>query len=86
MRLSELGGKEIVDLNNGERMGVISHSDLEINPETGEINAIILPESSFWGFRKRRHDIVIAWKSVYKIGPDMILVEFSPKNQLVGRE
>lgn len=56
MRLSEMSGKEIIGLDNGERLGVIGDSDLEINTETGSIHAIIVPGGSFW-FRKeaRRH-------------------------------
>ena len=52
MRLSELGGKEIIGLDNGEKMGVISDSDLVIQPENGAIQSIILPGSSFFGFGK----------------------------------
>ena len=31
MRLSELGGKEIVEINHAERLGVLGQTDLEIN-------------------------------------------------------
>ena len=31
MRLSELSGKEIVDLERAEKMGVLGHADLEID-------------------------------------------------------
>lgn len=87
MRLSELSGKEIVDMNNGERMGIVGNSDLEINPVTGEIHSIIMPESSFWGFTKKKNNVVIPWKAVYKIGPDMVIVSLGGRhNQLAGRE
>lgn len=81
MRLSELSGKEIIGFDNGERLGGVGQSDLEINPETGEIQAIILPGSSFLGIGKRKEDLVIPWKSILKIGPDMMIVETQPKNQ-----
>lgn len=74
MRLSDLSGKEIIGFDNGERMGVVGQSDLEINPVTGEINAIILPGASFLGLGKRKEDVIIPWKSILKIGPDMIIV------------
>ncbi|WP_281868741.1 YlmC/YmxH family sporulation protein [Brevibacillus parabrevis] len=74
MRLSELGGKEIIGLDNGEKMGVISDSDLVIQPESGAIQSIILPGSSFFGFGKKREDLVIPWSSIVKIGPDMVIV------------
>jgi len=75
MRLSELSGKEIISLDTGERMGIVGHSDLEINAVTGEITAIILPGTSFFGWGKRREEMVIPWSSIVKIGPDMMIVE-----------
>lgn len=75
MRLSELGGKEIIGLDTGERMGVISDSDLVINPESGSIESIILPGGSFFGLGKKKEDIVIPWNSIVKIGPDMIIIQ-----------
>ncbi|WP_139488931.1 YlmC/YmxH family sporulation protein [Brevibacillus dissolubilis] len=80
MRLSEFSGKEIIDLDNGERRGQIGQSDMEINPQTGEIRSIILPGGSFFGFGKRRDDIVIPWSSIVKIGPEMIIVELNGQN------
>ena len=81
MRLSDLSGKEIIGFDNGERLGAIGQSDLQINPDTGEIQAIILPASSFLGFGKRKVDLVIPWKSIMKIGPDTMIVELRSKNQ-----
>ncbi|WP_245552844.1 YlmC/YmxH family sporulation protein [Brevibacillus massiliensis] len=62
MRFSEICNKEIIGLDNGERMGELRNSDLEIDPGTGEISAIVLPGSSFFGWGKRREDFVIPWK------------------------
>ncbi|WP_188068675.1 YlmC/YmxH family sporulation protein [Brevibacillus brevis] len=75
MRLSELGGKEIIGLDNGEKMGVISESDLVIHPENGTIQSIILPGGSFFGFGKKREDLVFPWSSIVKIGPDMVIIQ-----------
>ncbi|EJL39380.1 PRC-barrel protein [Brevibacillus agri] len=77
MRLSELGGKEIIGLDNGEKMGVISDSDLVIHPENGVIQSIILPGGSFFGFGKKREDLVIPWSSIVKIGPDMVIISLA---------
>lgn len=75
MRLSEFSGKEIIDLNNGERMGIVGQSDLIISMDTGEIQSIIIPNRGFFGGKKKKYEIVIPWKAVRKIGPDMIIVE-----------
>lgn len=77
MRLSEFSGKEIIGLDNGERMGVIGDSDLEINATTGKITSIILSGSGFFGLGKRRDDVVIPWESIIKIGPDTVIVQFN---------
>ncbi|MET3288548.1 UNVERIFIED_CONTAM: YlmC/YmxH family sporulation protein [Brevibacillus sp. OAP136] len=85
MRLSELCRKEIIEMNNGEKMGSIAHSDLEINPATGEIHSILLPlSSSFWRFSKKKTDLVIPWKSIYKIGPEMIIVALHPSQNVIA--
>ncbi|HZG15136.1 MAG TPA: YlmC/YmxH family sporulation protein [Candidatus Bathyarchaeia archaeon] len=84
MRLSEFSGKEIIGLDTGEKMGVIGHSDLEINTSTGEITAIILPGATFFGFGKRKEDVVIPWNAIVKIGPDMIIVGSSKDGQYVS--
>lgn len=84
MRLSEFSGKEIIGLDTGEKMGVIGHSDLEIDTATGEITAIILPGSTFFGFGKRKEDVVIPWNAIVKIGPDMIIVGGSKEGEFVA--
>lgn len=47
MRLSELSGKEIIDLDHGERMGMLGGSDLLIDETTGSIESIIFPAKIF---------------------------------------
>ncbi len=37
MRLSELSGKEIVDVKRAERLGILGQADLEINEHTGQV-------------------------------------------------
>lgn len=43
MRLSELSGKEIVDMKRAERLGILGQTDLEINERTGQIQALLIP-------------------------------------------
>ena len=43
MRLSELSGKEIVDVKKAERFGVLGQTDFEINEGTGQIQALLIP-------------------------------------------
>ena len=43
MRMGELAGKEIINIGNGVRLGVIGESDMSIDVESGDIKTIILP-------------------------------------------
>ena len=77
MRLSELVGKEIINLNDGARLGVIGESDVVIETCSGKIESIILPNKgnmfNFWG--GERQQLVIPWQSIKKIGSEVIIVE-----------
>lgn len=76
MLLSKLGGKEIVNLNDGGRLGIIADSDLIIDGDTGKILALLVPDkrAQFRIFGDRS-EIEVPWEAVRKIGNDMIIVE-----------
>ncbi|WP_210363870.1 YlmC/YmxH family sporulation protein [Bacillus sp. REN3] len=76
MKLSELGGKEIVDVNRAERLGILGQTDLEINEQTGQIEALIIPSLKWFGFRKQGGEVRVPWKHIKKIGADMIILDF----------
>lgn len=76
MRISELAGKEIVNIQDGSRLGIVGETDLFIDLETGEIDSIILPNKgnliTFW---LDKQQVVIPWESIKKIGSEVIIVE-----------
>ncbi len=76
MRLSQMGGKEIVNLNTGERLGIIAETDLVIDEKTGKIISMLIPDDrvqfSFFGDKDY---VEVEWKNVRKIGNDMIIIE-----------
>jgi YlmC/YmxH family sporulation protein len=74
MRLSELAGKELVDVRTGTRMGVLGAADLYVDEESGRVEAILLAQSGF-GIGRRKADVVIAWSAIVKVGPDMIILD-----------
>ena len=43
MNLSEIAGKEIVNLVTGERLGVVGECDLILDEVSGEILALLIP-------------------------------------------
>lgn len=77
MKFSELGIKEVVNLNNGERLGILADSDLLIDEESGNILSLIVPDRRFSIklFGSERKSMEIPWESIKKIGHDMIIVE-----------
>lgn len=77
MNLSELAGKEIVNLVTGERLGVVGECDIILDEITGDILALTIPkERRFFGLRKDRETLEIPWRCVRKIGNDMIIIEY----------
>lgn len=74
--LSELIGKEIININDGMKLGVVGDSDLVINPESGEVDSIILPNrGNFVNFWIDRQKMVVPWGAVRKIGREVIVVD-----------
>jgi YlmC/YmxH family sporulation protein len=76
VRLSELSGKEIVDARRAERLGVLGQTDLEINEQTGQIQALLIPTGKWFRFRKEGSEIRVPWKYIKKVGTDMIIIDF----------
>ncbi len=81
MRLFELTGKEIVNLANGVRLGVVGESDLAIDAETGRVCSIILPcKGNLLNFWADRQQLIIPWEAVRRIGKEVIIVELDQAN------
>lgn len=81
MLLSELSGKEIVNLHDGAKLGLIGDSDININAE-GRIEAIIIGSRSGSGrfFSKNIEKsegsfVIIPWKAIKKVGSEVIIVD-----------
>lgn len=70
MRLSELQQKEIINMVNGKRIGMII--DVIID-DKGYIKDIILEEKLRRKFN--REEYTISWNQIIKIGDDIILVD-----------
>lgn len=73
MKLSELIGKEIINLANGERLGIVTDTELLIDSETGKIDSIVIPRRG--GFGRKRNSFVIPWKAIKRIGAELIIVD-----------
>lgn len=76
MRLNELVGKEIVNIYDGMRMGTVGESDMLVDPESGDIISIMLPNrGNAFNFWAERQKLVIPWEAVKKVGREVIVVD-----------
>lgn len=75
MRYKDISGKEIVDIVEGVRLGVLGQTDIEIQVNTGQINAFIIPNYKWLGLKKEGVVSKIPWHSIKKLGEDMIMIE-----------
>lgn len=83
LRLSELSGKEIVDVKKAERLGVLGQTDLEIDENSGQIRALLIPSLKWFGFKRQGGEVRVPWRHIKKIGNDMIIIDV-PNNDLDG--
>ncbi len=75
-RLSDLRRKEVVDLQNGEKLGFVD--DFELETETASVlSLVLLGRERLWGLLRREPDLVIPFDRVRLIGKDTILVALS---------
>lgn len=74
MRYREMSSKEIVNINEGARLGILGQTDLEINRQTGKIESLIIPNYKWFGLKKEGEEVKIAWSAIEKIGEDMIMI------------
>jgi YlmC/YmxH family sporulation protein len=75
MKLSELYSKEIINIDTGENLGIFGDCDLVIDEKSGEITSFISGNSSHFSLFKEQKKKEISWKSIKKIGSDMIIIE-----------
>ncbi len=73
MNLSDLQSKDIVDIKDGKKIGMII--DVIIN-RSGMLETLIIQKNKFnFNFLSNREDFQIRWEQIKKIGEDVILVD-----------
>ena len=76
LRACDLRQKEVINIINASRLGYVY--DVEINFETGNIDAIIVPgKPRILGVIGKKDDYVIPWDNIVRVGEDIVLVEMS---------
>src|SRR5579875_1098250 len=80
MRISELQAKDVVNVEDGKRLGTIG--DMEIDLDSGLIRSIVIPgQGRFFGMVGSTQDYVTPWNQIVKIGTDVILVDLRPPHE-----
>lgn len=77
-RSSDFRQKEVINMSDGKRLGFVS--DVEIDLDTGKIDAIILPGvGKLFGLLGKDNEFAIPWEKIKKIGEDIILVDLDDR-------
>lgn len=81
MRMCELKAREVINICSGRRLGRVA--DVEINPCSGEVEAIIIPgPGRICGFLGTDSEYIIPFACIRRIGPDMVIVEIQEEKFL----
>lgn len=78
LRCGDLRHKEVINVSDGRRIGFVG--DIEIDFESGRIDAIVIPAGGrMFGFIGRESEIVIPWEKITRIGEDIVLVNLDDR-------
>lgn len=82
MRLSQLLGKRIINIFDGEILGLVGDADLLVDETSGEIKGLLIPWRAS-GFNERRRAterrvLNIGWDKVCKVGTEVIVIDIDP--------
>ena len=76
IRLSELSGKNVVNLYDGVRLGTIYEPMIAFDETTGKIEQLYLGgRNGLTGNWSEKNSIVIPWYHVHKIGQEVVIVD-----------
>lgn len=76
MRLSDLEGKDIVNIYDGRRLGTVAETDLVVDEYNGEIVSLIMPNrGNFMNLWVDRQRLTIPWDAVKKIGREVVVID-----------
>jgi len=77
IKLTQLQCKEVICVENGQRLGFIE--DVQIELPEGRVVALTVPgPGKLLGLGTSRHDYLIPFSCIKKIGPDIVLVDVNP--------
>lgn len=72
MRLSDLQNKDVINMNDGKKIGNII--DIDINQDGNSSHIVVEKNKFIVSHFTSKGEILIKWKQIKKIGEDVILV------------
>lgn len=76
MRLSQLEDKELINLQDGRRIGYFGDADLVFNANTGNIVGLeINKRNKLFKLFTSKYVSLIPWKAIKKIGKEVIIID-----------
>jgi YlmC/YmxH family sporulation protein len=82
LKVSDLRDLEIININDGRRLGPIK--DIELDLEKGAIQALVMPNYTvgrILGIFGRSDDLIVPWEKIKRIGVDVLLVDLPSQQQ-----
>lgn len=74
VKLSEMKQKEVINIGNGSRIGIIY--DFKVDLENGVVTGIVIPgPGKILGVFGKDNDLVVDWNDIVCIGTDIILID-----------
>lgn len=78
MRISEMAGKEVINLGDGSRLGTVGECELTFDSRSGMIVGLILPKrKSLFNFLGDNQSVTIPWKAIKRIGDEIVIVDLN---------
>jgi YlmC/YmxH family sporulation protein len=72
VRFTQLAGKEIINLRDGQRLGRLGDCDLAIDEGGGIVSMLVPARQSVW---RTGRDAEIPWAAIRRVGPEVLIVE-----------
>ena len=83
MRLRQLENKELINLQDGRRIGYFGDADLVFNADPGQIVGLeISNRSRFLQLFAEKYISVIPWEAIKKIGKEVIILDVGAETDI----
>ncbi|TWH48658.1 MULTISPECIES: YlmC/YmxH family sporulation protein [Sporomusa] len=78
MRISEMTGKEVINLGDGARLGIVGECELTFDSYSGVIGGLILPKrKTVFNFLGDNQIVIIPWEAIKRIGDEVVIVDLN---------